>query len=144
MFAKYKRDREGKSKWYFSFISLFFYISWYKCASFHGKFIFSNLYNCRKAIIFRKQAIGILISILVFRKLYIVLFLWPDKGGPYPKIDQNDLQIDLDENGNFWIIDKPVQATNQVNNLKNESFSVLALILSAPKNFIQRHRVRFS
>ena len=97
----------------------------------------------RAAIIIGKQAIGILVSVLIFRKLYIALYLWQDKVGPYPKIDQNELQIDLDENGNFWIIDKPVQATNQVTNLKNESFSVLALILSAPKNFIQRHRVRF-
>ena len=105
------------------------------------KFFFSNF---RTTIIIGKKAIGILISILIFRKLYLALYLWQDKVGPYPKIDQNDLQIDLDENGNFWIIDKPVQATNQVNNLKNESFSVLALILSAPKNFIQRHRVRFS
>ena len=104
-------------------------------------FFFSNF---RTTIIIGKKAIGILISILIFRKLYLALYLWQDKVGPYPKIDQNDLQIDLDENGNFWIIDKPVQATNQVNNLKNESFSVLALILSAPKNFIQRHRVRFS
>ena len=105
------------------------------------KIFFSNF---RTTIIIGKKAIGILISILIFRKLYLALYLWQDKVGPYPKIDQNDLQIDLDENGNFWIIDKPVQATNQVNNLKNESFSVLALILSAPKNFIQRHRVRFS
>ena len=94
-------------------------------------------------MIFRKQAIGILISILIFRKLYIVLFSWPDKGGPYPKIDQNELQINLDGNGNFWVIDKPVHATNQVANLKNESFFVLALIISAPKNFIKRHSVRF-
>ena len=105
-----------------------------------------NIYffsNFRTTIIIGKQAIGILVSILIFRKLYLALYLWQDKVGPYPKIDQNELQIDLDKNGNFWIIDKPVQATNQVNNLKNESFSVLALILSAPKNFIQRHSVRF-
>ena len=111
------------------------------CTSFHGKFLSSNLYNYRNAMIFRKQAIGILISILIFRKLYIVLFSWPDKGGPYPKIDQNELQINLDGNGNFWVIDKPVHATNQVANLKNESFFVLALIISAPKNFIKRHSV---
>ena len=44
-------------------------------------------------MISRKDIISVFILFIVARKMYIALYLWPDKDGPYMKIDQNELDI---------------------------------------------------
>ena len=60
------------------------------------------------------------------------------------QIDQSQLLLNhsYSHDGSFWIIDQEIKIANQVAHWKNESFTIFAVILSAPNHFKERSITR--
>ena len=82
----------------------------------------------------RTQVSLFLIVELQFFLLSYVLF----------QIDQSQLLLNhsYSDDGSFWIIDQEIKIANQVAHWKNESFTIFAVILSAPNHFQERSITR--
>ena len=85
-----------------------------------------------------KQAFLFLLFVILAKKLHLVLYDWEDPPGPYTRLHASKL---LNINQSSTIIDRRVRVVNDVSKLKDAA-AIFVIILSAPKNAIQRQMTR--
>lgn len=90
----------------------------------------------------KRDALLALLLTIICRKLYIVIFRWPDTAEFHPKITQSDLLWTEDDHS--LVIDQNVRVLVEPQNFRQltTTTDIYMLILSAPKNTLERTMTR--